>query len=165
MVVHHQYGRVLCLHSTPWCLHLQSWYSTGRGKQPMVAYHSCFCMGNTYEGCTLSPCVSHACHIIIRVFLGITFAPQVYYVIIGMINFYSSLLRLISVGGRILYLLETLLVLHYWLLLFHLLDVRTSWTASLEFLVVFDECLWIEFLKFLHIGLWTCSSVSVRYDE
>ena len=39
----------------------------------------CLCLRNTYEGCTLPPRVSHACHVITRVFLGITFAPQVYY--------------------------------------------------------------------------------------
>lgn len=47
-------------------------YLTGKRKQPMVAYHSYFCIGNTYEGCTLLPRVSHACHIITWVFLGIT---------------------------------------------------------------------------------------------
>ena len=117
------------------------------------------------RGALFSPRVNQACHVIMRVFLGITFAPQVYYVIIRMINFYSSLLHLIYVGGRILRLLETLLELPCWLLLFHLLDARTTWIASLEFSVVFDECLWIKLLKFLHVSLWTCSSVSVWYDE
>ena len=37
------------------------------------------CLRNTYEGCTIPPRVSHACHVMTRVFLGITFAPQVYY--------------------------------------------------------------------------------------
>ena len=37
------------------------------------------CLRNTHEGCTLPPRVSHACHVITRAFLGITFAPQVYY--------------------------------------------------------------------------------------
>lgn len=36
---------------------------------------------------------------------------------------------------------------------------------SLEFLIVFDECLWIKLLKFLHVGLWTCSLISFRYNE
>ena len=65
-------GRPLCCLVAPFAV----WSPLSAVWSPLLLF---LCLRNTYEGCTLLPRVSHVCHVIIRVFLGITFAPQVYY--------------------------------------------------------------------------------------
>ena len=59
----------------PWSPPLQS----GRPLRSRVAPYAVWsplllflCLRSVYEGCTLLPCVNHVCHVISRVFLGIT---------------------------------------------------------------------------------------------
>ena len=64
--------RPLCCLVAPFAV----WSPLSAVWSPLLLF---LCLRNVYEGCTLLPRVSHVCHVIIRVFLGIRFAPQVYY--------------------------------------------------------------------------------------